>query len=149
MVLIDLGSAYGNYCADISRTFPVNGKFTDRQKELYNTVLEAQKRGIAAARAGVDGASVDAAARDYINSRGYEGKFGHSLGHSLGLEIHESPNFGPGGSDKVPSGVVISVEPGIYLEGKYGCRIEDMIGIKTDGTAHDFTKSRKDLIELF
>lgn len=143
---MDFGARYNGYCSDMTRTV-VLGKADDKIRDIYETVLEAQKRGIAAARAGVDGASVDAAARDYINSRGYEGKFGHSLGHSLGLEIHESPRFSSRSTDIFVPGNIMTVEPGIYIEGFGGCRIEDMVLITEDG-CENLTNSPKELIEL-
>jgi Xaa-Pro aminopeptidase len=129
----------------------VLGKADAEIKKVYYTVLEAQTTAIDALQAGLGCRQADKIARDIINAAGYEGCFGHSLGHGVGLYIHENPrlSFGAGENDVLCPGHVVTAEPGIYIEGKYGCRIEDMIGIKADGTAHDFTKSRKDLIELF
>lgn len=143
---MDFGARYNGYCSDMTRTV-VLGKADEKTKHIYETVLEAQKRGIAAAKAGVDGASVDAAARDYINSCGYEGKFGHSLGHSLGMEIHESPRFSSRSTDIFVPGNIMTVEPGIYIEGFGGCRIEDMVLITETG-CENLTNSPKELIEL-
>ena len=119
-------------------------------KKLYNTVLRAQTSAIDALRVGLPCAEADKIARDIIDGNGYKGLFGHSLGHGVGLYIHESPRL----AASVPADVVlrpghvVTVEPGIYIEGKYGCRIEDMIAVLPDGTIHDFTQSPKDLIEI-
>ncbi len=145
-ITMDFGARYNGYCSDMTRTV-VLGKADDKTKHIYETVLQAQKLGIAAAKAGVDGASVDAAARDYINAQGYEGKFGHSLGHSLGLEIHESPRFSTRSTDIFVPGNIMTVEPGIYIEGFGGCRIEDMVLITENG-CENLTNSPKQLIEL-
>ena len=116
-------------------------------KKVYNTVLDAQMRALEKVHGGIISNDADKLARDVINGAGYEGKFGHSLGHSLGLEIHESPNFAPSGKYEVPSGVVISVEPGIYLEGKFGVRIEDIVYLTQDG-CENLTHSPKELIVI-
>lgn len=143
---MDFGARYNGYCSDMTRTV-VLGKADEETRRIYETVLEAQKRGIAAAKSGVTGAEVDAAARDYINAMGYEGKFGHSLGHSLGLEIHESPRFASRSTDVFVPGNIMTVEPGIYIEGFGGCRIEDMVLITENG-CENLTNSPKELIEL-
>ena len=147
---MDYGARVDGYCSDMTRTV-VLGKADAEIKKVYYTVLEAQTTAIDALQAGLSCRQADKIARDIINAAGYEGCFGHSLGHGVGLYIHENPrlSFGAGETDVLCPGHVVTAEPGIYIEGKYGCRIEDMIGIKADGTAHDFTKSRKDLIELF
>ena len=145
---MDYGATVEGYRSDMTRTV-VLGHADEEMKRLYDTVLRAQEAGLKAVRAGDDCAKIDAAARDIIDGAGYKDAFGHSLGHGVGLEIHESPNLSPNASGKVLRvGDVVTVEPGIYLEGKYGCRIEDMITILPDGTVHDFTQSPKQLIEL-
>ncbi len=143
---MDFGARYQGYCSDMTRTV-VLGKADDEMKKVYNTVFEAQKRGIEASRPGVKCNSVDAAARDYIAACGYGDYFGHGLGHSLGLEIHESPRYSPKCDTLTEPGHVLTVEPGIYLPGKYGVRIEDMVLITDDGCI-DLTHSPKQLIEL-
>ena len=145
---MDFGCVYEHYLSDMTRTVVI-GKATAEMKHLYDTVRTAQKNALDVIRAGVECHAVDAVARDYIDNAGYVGAFGHSLGHGVGLYIHESPNLSPRAKGKylVP-GNVVTVEPGIYLPGKYGCRIEDMGAVTEDGF-DNFTHSTKDLIELF
>ena len=116
-------------------------------EEVYHLVLQAQRAGIAAARAGVTGREIDAAARRVIQEGGYGDYFTHSFGHSLGLEIHESPNASPREERVLPAGAVISAEPGIYLPGRFGVRIEDVLVLR-EGGCEDITRSTKDLIVL-
>ena len=117
---MDFGAKYNGYCSDMTRTV-VLGKADDEMKRVYNTVLEAQLAGIAAAHGGALGKDVDKAARDIIDNAGYKGLFGHSLGHSLGIEIHENPRFAPKFDKECPVQSIITVEPGIYIPGKYRC----------------------------
>jgi Xaa-Pro aminopeptidase len=146
---MDFGARVDGYCADMTRTVVI-GKADEEIKKVYNTVLRAQTTAIESLRVGLPCAEADKIARDIIDGAGYKGLFGHSLGHGVGLYIHEAPRF----AASVPADVllapghVVTVEPGIYIEGKYGCRIEDMIAVLEDGTIHDFTKSPKELIEL-
>lgn len=141
---MDFGAKYKGYCADMTRTVCI-GTPTDEMRKIYNTVLEAQNRAFNEIFAGVTGKRVDAAARDYIYSKGYKGCFGHSTGHSLGIDIHENPNFSPNCNTEIPSNAVLSVEPGIYIEGKFGVRIEDIVKI-CDFGMENLTKSPKELI---
>ena len=121
----------------------------DLNRITHGAVCRAVREKLDAARRdGTALAAVDAIARDIIEGAGYHGAFGHSLGHSVGLEIHEAPNFAPRSADFFENGHVITVEPGIYLAGKYGCRIEDMVWAH-DGTVTSLTHSKKELIELF
>ena len=143
---MDFGCVYGGYCSDMTRTISV-GKADEEMKRVYNTVLRAQLAAIDFAKVGVLCADVDKVARDIINEAGYQGCFGHSLGHGVGLYIHEEPRFAGGSKDIVKVGHVITVEPGIYIKGKYGVRIEDMI-IATESGIVDITKSPKELLEL-
>ena len=145
-LIIDFGAKYKGYCSDTTRTVCI-GQPTDEMRKVYDTVLEAQLTGIAAARSGIPGGDIDKAARDVIDSAGYKGTFGHAFGHSLGLDIHEEPNAAPGVEDIIPSGAVMSAEPGIYLKGKFGVRIEDVLYINENG-ARNITNLRKDLIIL-
>ena len=146
---MDFGAKYNGYCSDMTRTIVI-GKADEDMKKLYNTVLSAQKAALEYAAEGVPCFAVDKVARDIIYGAGYEGAFGHGLGHGVGMFIHEAPRVSP----KVPEaevlkrGHVVTIEPGIYLAGKYGCRIEDMIAIDHDGTMRNFTKSPKEPIEL-
>ena len=145
-ITMDFGCKYGGYCSDMTRTVAL-GEPTEEMKKVYQIVLEAQLAGIAAARAGIPGKVPDAAARAVIDQAGYGAYFGHSFGHSLGLEIHENPNFSPLGESIMPVGAVVSAEPGIYLPGRFGVRIEDVLVLEETGCT-DLTKAPKDLIIL-
>ncbi len=141
---MDFGCVYEGYCSDMTRTVAV-GQPTDEMCRVYDTVLQAQLAGLAAARAGVCGSEVDRAARTVIEQAGYGEYFGHSLGHSLGLEIHEGPNFSPNETAVMPVGAVVSCEPGIYLPGRFGVRIEDVVVLGKTG-CENLTASPKELI---
>ena len=143
-VTMDFGALYGGYCADMTRTVAV-GYATEEMEKVYNTVLEAQLAGIAVTKAGVAGKEVDGAARKVIEDAGYGEFFGHGYGHSLGLEIHEPPNCNPSGEVVMQPGMITSAEPGIYLPGKFGVRIEDVV-IFTESGCENITKSPKNLI---
>ena len=145
-VTMDFGGVCHGYCSDMTRTIAV-GQPTQEMRRVYDTVLEAQLAGLAAARAGVPGSQVDRAARAVIEQAGYGAYFGHALGHSLGIEIHESPNFSPGEQTAMPEGAVVSCEPGIYLPGQFGVRIEDVV-ILTETGCENITASPKELIIL-
>ena len=145
-VTMDFGCIKNGYCSDMTRTVAV-GFVTEEMKTVYETVLRAQLAGIAAAKAGVTGRDIDAAARKVIEDAGYGRYFGHSFGHSLGVEIHEAPNAAPINDQPMPRGAVISAEPGIYLPGKLGVRIEDVIILREDG-CEDITLAPKELIIL-
>ena len=140
---LDFGAVYGNYCSDMTRTLAI-GYATDEMKKVYETVLAAQAAGIAAAHAGVIGRDVHNAAAKVIADAGYGGYFGHGFGHSVGLQIHEDPNFNTRNDRPVPDRAVISAEPGIYLPGNFGVRIEDVI-ILREGGCEDITLSPKEL----
>lgn len=144
---MDFGCVYDGYCSDMTRTVCL-GKADDEMKRIYDTVLKAQLAAIDFVKLGVNCAAVDKVARDIINDAGYEGCFGHGLGHGVGLYIHEEPRFSPSAKNRIVQvGNVITVEPGIYIKGKYGVRIEDMIQITEIGVI-DITKSPKNLIEI-
>lgn len=145
-VTMDFGCMYEGYCSDMTRTVCV-GRPTGEMELVYNTVLEAQKAGIAAARAGVPGCDIHNAAHDVIRAAGYGDYFGHGFGHSLGLEIHENPGARPANKEPMPLGCAVSAEPGIYLPGRFGVRIEDVILLTEDGCI-DITGSPKELICL-
>ena len=146
---MDFGARVDGYCSDMTRTVII-GKADDEMKRLYNTVLRAQRAALDAICEGVGCHYVDSVARDIINSAGYEGCFGHSLGHGVGMFVHESPRFSPASKDGevLCRGNVVTVEPGIYIAGKYGCRIEDMIALDHSGRVMNFTASPKELIEI-
>ncbi len=147
---MDFGAKVGGYCSDMTRTV-VLGRADAEMKKLYNTVLAAQKAALDAAAEGVCCRALDKIARDIIDNAGYKGCFGHSLGHGVGMFIHENPrlSFAAPDTSLLSRGHVVTFEPGIYIEGKYGCRIEDMACIRPDGAFFDFTRSPKELIELF
>ena len=145
-ITMDFGCKYNGYCSDMTRTVAL-GYATEEMETVYNTVLEAQLKGIAEARAGISGAQVDAAAREVIKSKGYGEYFGHSFGHGIGVEIHESPNLSPANSAPLPVNSVVSAEPGIYIPGKFGVRIEDMLVLKENGCIN-LTKADKRLTVL-
>lgn len=147
---MDFGARVDGYCSDMTRTV-VLGKADHEMKRLYNTVLTAQLEALEMLHEGVTCRDVDLKARGIIDGAGYEGCFGHGLGHGVGMYIHESPAFARRvpESVKLSRGHVVTVEPGIYIEGKYGCRIEDMICVRQDGSIYNFTQSKKELIELF
>ncbi len=145
-VTMDYGASVDGYRSDMTRTIAV-GQINEEQKRIYDTVLEAQLKAISQIKAGVVCKDIDKVARDIINAAGYEGCFGHGLGHCLGLDIHETPAFNTVCDEITQTGMVISVEPGIYIEGKFGCRIEDVVYI-TDNGCIDITNSEKNLIIL-
>ncbi len=144
-VTIDFGCRLDGYCSDMTRTLVI-GKCSEKQREIYETVLAAQKAAISAVKPGARCADIDAVARDIIKEAGYGDNFGHSLGHSVGIEIHERPNFAPRSDEIVEKGNVITVEPGIYIDGFGGVRIEDVIAV--DEKAINLTKTCKELIIL-
>ena len=143
-ITMDFGVLYHGYCSDMTRTVAL-GYATDEMKKVYDTVLKAQLAGIAVTKAGVTGKQIDAAARQVIADAGYGQYFGHGYGHCLGMEVHEMPSCSPGGETVMETGMVSSAEPGIYLPGKFGVRIEDVV-IFTDDGCEDITQSPKNLI---
>ena len=143
-VTMDFGASYMGYCSDMTRTVAV-GFATEEMKKVYDTVLQAQLAGLAISKAGVPGKDIDGAARDLITEAGYGDYFGHGYGHSLGLEIHEGPNPNARNTEPMPCGAVASAEPGIYLPGKFGVRIEDCCIFREDGI-EILTKSPKNLM---
>ena len=145
-ITMDYGASYMGYCSDMTRTVAV-GYATEEMVKVYNTVLEAQLAGLAISKAGVPGAQIDAAARKVITDAGYGQFFGHGYGHSLGLEIHEAPNPNPKNPDPMPLKAVASAEPGIYLPGKFGVRIEDTCVYLENGI-EILTHSPKELIVI-
>lgn len=145
-ITMDFGCVVDGYCSDMTRTVCL-GQPTEEMERVYHTVLAAQKAGIQAARAGIPGRELDAAARKVIQEAGYGAYFTHSFGHSLGLEIHESPNASPSETRPLPAGAVISAEPGIYLPGRMGVRIENVLVLREDG-CENLTASTRELLVL-
>ena len=145
-VTMDFGCIYQGYCSDMTRTVAV-GHVTEEMEKVYNVVLPAQLAGIAAAKAGATGHDVDAAARKAIEDAAFGPNFGHSFGHSGGVEIHESPNATPANNKPLPLGAAVSAEPGIYLPGRFGVRIEDVVVLQ-EGGCQDITLAKKDLLIL-
>lgn len=145
-ITMDFGCIYGGYCSDMTRTVAV-GSVTEEMDKVYHTVLRAQLEGIAATKAGVAGKTVHEAGAAVIREAGYGAYFGHGFGHSLGVEIHESPNASPANDKPLPAGAVISAEPGIYLPGRFGVRIEDIVVVK-EGGCEDITLAPKELLIL-
>ena len=143
-ITLDFGASYQGYCSDMTRTVAV-GFATEEMQKVYNTVLEAQLAALAISKAGVPGKDIDAAARKVITDAGYGEYFGHGYGHSLGLQVHESPSPNGANAEGMPLGAVASAEPGIYLPGKFGVRIEDVIIYREDGH-ENITASPKNLI---
>ena len=131
-VTMDFGCIYQGYCSNMTRTVAI-GQPSDEMRRVYDAVLEAQLAGIAAAKAGVPGCDVHNAAWDVLKKYGYGDYFGHGFGHSLGIEIHESPNANRANTKPLPAGAVLSAEPGVYLPGKFGVRTEDVIFLTETG----------------
>lgn len=145
-VLMDFGAVIDGYHSDMTRTFYM-GTPSDEERKAYETVLKAQQLALEAAKPGMNAKDLDAVARKFIDESGYKGAFGHSLGHGVGMEIHEMPRVSAKSEFVLEEGMIITVEPGIYLPGKFGIRIEDM-GVITADSFMDITKCRKDLICL-
>ena len=143
---MDYGCVYGGYCSDMTRTIAV-GQPTREMKDVYNIVLKAQLNACENIHAGLTGIECDALARDVIAAAGYGDRFGHSLGHGVGLFIHEGPSFNARYDQPIPVDSVVSIEPGIYLPGKFGVRIEDLAIIKDFGIIN-LVDSSKELIVL-
>ena len=145
-ITIDFGARFNGYCSDMTRTIII-GKPSEEQLSIYNTVLNAQIRALKLIRPGLKGKDIDNVARKYIAEQGYGKYFGHGLGHGVGLEIHEEPRLSPKGECVLLPGMVVTVEPGIYIENFGGVRIEDMVVITEEG-CENLTHSEKRLICL-
>lgn len=146
LVTLDFGAYYKGYCSDITRTVAV-GEVDEELKKIYHTVLEAQLRGVNHIKSGMTGIEADALTRDHIKAEGYGEYFGHSTGHGMGMEVHEGPGLSFRSEQKLEPGMVVTVEPGIYVAGTGGTRIEDDIVITEDGN-RILSKSTKELIVL-
>jgi Xaa-Pro aminopeptidase len=145
-VVMDFGIMHKGYCSDMTRTVHF-GSPTAKERAVYDAVLEAQEAGIAAVTAGASGAEVDEAARGVLRKAELAEAFSHSTGHGVGLEIHESPRIGAGETTRLLAGMVITVEPGVYLADRFGIRIEDMVAVTRSG-GQVLTPAPKALIEL-
>ena len=146
LLLIDFGAIVGGYCADVTRTVVV-GRATERQREVHDVVRSANALAAARVRAGMTGKDADALARDYIADRGFGEAFGHSLGHGLGLEVHEAPRLARTAEAVLPPGAVVTIEPGVYLPGWGGVRVEDDVHLGPDGP-RVLTDFPRELLEL-
>ncbi|HOB20104.1 MAG TPA: Xaa-Pro peptidase family protein [Candidatus Atribacteria bacterium] len=146
LLTLDFGCVINGYCSDMTRTVAL-GEPPEKLKVIYNIVLEAQEKALAFIKAGISGIEADKQAREHIIAHGYGDYFGHGLGHGVGLHIHEAPRLSPIGETILEPGMVVSVEPGIYLPGLGGVRIEDLVVITEDGY-DNLVSSRKDLIIL-
>jgi Xaa-Pro aminopeptidase len=145
LITMDFGAQYGGYHADMTRTVAL-GEPAGWQREIYELVAAAQRSGLDAARPGTDVGDVDAAARDLIRDAGHGDHFKHGLGHGVGLEVHEAPTLGYGRTGKLASRVPVTVEPGVYLPGRGGVRIEDVLVVGADGTGLLTTATRELLV---
>jgi Xaa-Pro aminopeptidase len=132
LVVIDWGAEVDGYCSDCTRTIAA-GEPGDEARQVYELVLAAQRAGVEAVRAGVGGREVDAVARDVIEAAGHGDHFGHGLGHGVGIEVHEAPRLSKRSEDELHAGNVVTVEPGVYLPGRLGVRIEDLVVVGEDG----------------
>lgn len=146
LIVFDFGAIYQGYRSDMTRTVVI-GKASPKQKEIYRLVLEAQLAALEAIKAGVGCQQIDTVAREIIAGQGYGENFGHGLGHGVGLHVHENPRLAQGNPMVLEQGMVVTVEPGIYLDKWGGVRIEDMVVVTEQG-CEIFTKTSKELVEL-
>ncbi|NLG84793.1 MAG: aminopeptidase P family protein [Firmicutes bacterium] len=146
MVVVDFGAVWRGYASDMTRTVAL-GRVGEEERTVYGLVLAAQERALEAIRAGAVARAVDAVARNHIKEGGYGEAFGHGLGHAVGLEVHEEPRLSPTSEGEIRSGMVFTVEPGVYLPGRFGVRIEDLVVVTEDGY-RNLTKSPKELLVL-
>jgi Xaa-Pro aminopeptidase len=146
LVTMDYGARVGGYCSDFTRTV-VLGQASEQQREIYQVCLRAQEGAEAAAKAGMTAVELDGVARQIIADAGYGDNFGHGLGHGLGLEVHEGPRLSPKGQGRLESGMVVTIEPGIYLPQVGGVRIEDVVVIREEG-CEVLTQAPKDFLQL-
>lgn len=146
LVVLDLGVIHGGYCSDCTRTF-ATGPISDSARAAYELVLDAQKKSLAGVLVGAECKAVDAIARDVISADGMGDKFGHSLGHGVGIEVHEMPTLSSRSEGQLVAGNVVTVEPGVYIEGEFGVRIEDLVVVSSDGP-RVLTPFTKDLVTV-
>jgi Xaa-Pro aminopeptidase len=146
-LLLDFGAVVDGYCADVTRTVVVGARADESQRALYGLVQAAQRRAREGIRAGMSGREADALARDPIEARGFGAAFGHSTGHGVGLEVHEAPRLARTAAEPLPEGAVVTIEPGVYVAGRGGVRIEDDVHLSADGPVL-LTDGCTDLVEL-
>lgn len=146
LVVLDFGAKVGGYCSDMTRTVCI-GKATDDKRRVYDAVLQANEAGLAATRAGMPCAEVDLAAREVLQRLGFGDHFTHGLGHGVGIDIHEMPTVGPRSTQSLRRGAVVTIEPGVYLSGVAGVRIEDLVVVEESG-CRLLSHSPKQLIEI-
>lgn len=146
-LLLDFGAVVDGYCADVTRTVVVGARADESQRALYAVVQDAQRRAREGVRVGMTGREADALARDPIEARGFGAAFGHSTGHGLGLEVHEAPRLARTINDPLPENAVVTIEPGVYIAGSGGVRIEDDVHLSPDGPVL-LTDGRTELVEL-
>ncbi|MBN8866867.1 MAG: aminopeptidase P family protein [Solirubrobacterales bacterium] len=147
LVTVDMGVKLDGYCSDCTRTFATGSEseLDSLSREIYDVTLRANEAGLAAVRAGADGSEVDSVSRELIREAGYGENFGHGLGHGVGLEIHEAPRLGPSSEDELIAGEVVTVEPGIYIPGETGVRIEDLVVVGERGVERNLSSFPKEL----
>ena len=145
LIVVDLGVKFEGYCSDATRTFAV-GNVSDAARDVYGIVLEAQLAGLEAVTEGAQASAVDNATREIITAAGHGERFGHSTGHGVGLEVHERPTLSHKSSDVLLKGNVVTVEPGIYLDGQFGVRIEDLVVVEPAGSPRILSGFPKELI---
>jgi Xaa-Pro aminopeptidase len=133
LVVVDLGCVVDGYCSDCTRTF-ATGEPEAEARDVYEVVRSAQVEALAAVRAGVEAEAVDRVARDKIEVAGWGDEFGHGTGHGVGMEVHETPRLGTGSRDRLESGNVVTIEPGVYVPGRFGVRIEDLVIVREDSS---------------
>ena len=146
LLTVDWGCVLDGYCSDSTRTVSTGG-ISDAARAVYDLVLDAQLQSLAAVKAGAEARAVDKVARDVIAAGGHADHFGHGLGHGVGLEVHEAPTLSPRGQGTLVAGQIVTVEPGVYVPGEHGVRIEDLVAV-TDGGSDVFTTVTKDLVEV-
>jgi Xaa-Pro aminopeptidase len=145
-IVVDAGAVLDGYCSDCTRTF-ATGELPDELRHAYDVCLEAQRTGLEAARSGIEAKQTDAAARAVIDEAGFGENFGHGLGHGVGIDVHEAPRVAASSTDSLVANNVVTIEPGIYLEGKGGIRIEDLV-IVTDGEPEILSSFPKELMTV-
>ncbi len=146
-IVVDAGCSLDGYCSDCTRTF-ATAPLPPELEDAYSVCLQAQRQSLQEVRAGASGRDVDAIARELIEAGPYAGTFGHGLGHGVGLEVHEAPRLATTSNDVLEVGNVVSVEPGIYLEGRGGIRIEDLVVVREDGPPEVLTPFTKELVSV-